>query len=108
MTVWTLYTPRHVYKLILSQIRLVFECVQIAVYWMHYVEKIDDLVSQALILNCQCSLENLLRLSVGDGSGPAPAVLIRVSLEGNKVTEINTENEEEGKARSDRTRNRVR
>lgn len=75
---------------------------------MHYVEKIDHLVSQALILNCRCSLENLLRLSVGDGSGPAPAVLIRVSLDGNKVTEINKGNEEKRKAQSDQTRNHVR
>lgn len=108
MAVWTIYTPRHVYKLFLSQIRPVFKCLQVAVYWMHYVEKIDDLVSQALILNYRCSLENLLRLSVGDGSGPVPAVLIRVSLDGNKVTEINKGNKGKGKTRSDQTRNHIR
>lgn len=85
-----------------------FDCFQVAVYWMHYVENIDDLVSQALILNCRCSLENLLQLSVGDGSGPTPAMLIRVSLNGNKVTEINGENGKEGKAQSDQTKNRLR
>lgn len=56
------------------------------VYWIHYIEKIDNLICKALILNCQCSLENILELSIGDGSGPLPVIQIHVSLEGNKVT----------------------
>ncbi|CAI6360699.1 unnamed protein product [Macrosiphum euphorbiae] len=55
------------------------------VYWTNYVEKIDSLICKALILNCQCSLENILELSVGDGSGPTPVILIHVSLKDNKI-----------------------
>jgi len=61
---------------------------QIVVYWTRYVKRIDELIREALILNCRRSLENVLELSVGDGSGPAPVILIRVSLNGNKVTAI--------------------
>lgn len=56
------------------------------VYWIHYIEKIDNLICNALVLNCRCSLENILELSVGDGSGPVPVILIHVSLKDNQVT----------------------
>lgn len=56
------------------------------IYWTHYIEKIDNLICKALVLNCQCSLENILELSVGDGSGPVPVILIYVSLNDNQVT----------------------
>lgn len=55
------------------------------VYWTHYVKKIDSLICKALILNCQHSLENILELSVGDGLGPTPVILIHVSLKDSKV-----------------------
>lgn len=55
------------------------------VYWTHYIKKIDNLICKALILNCQNSLKNILELSVGDGSGPTPVILINVSLKDNKV-----------------------
>lgn len=58
------------------------------VYWTHYIEKIDNLICKALTLNCQCSLENILELNIGDGSGPIPVILIHVSLEDTKVTNL--------------------
>ncbi|VVC43185.1 Dynein heavy chain, domain-2,Dynein heavy chain domain,Dynein heavy chain, domain-1,Dynein heavy chain, P- [Cinara cedri] len=57
----------------------------IMVYWTRYIEKIDSLICKSLILNCQCALENILELSVGDGSGPVPAILVDVSLKNNKI-----------------------
>lgn len=54
-------------------------------YWIIYIEKIDDLICKALILNCKCSLENILELNVGDGSGPMPSIIVHVFLKDNKV-----------------------
>lgn len=55
---------------------------------MNYINKIDDLICQALILNTRYSLENILELSVGDGSGPVPVILIRVNLKDNEVSVV--------------------
>lgn len=48
-------------------------------FWEHYVEKIDILVHESLILNVQWSMENVL------SQRDEPIFLISVSLDGNKV-----------------------
>lgn len=52
---------------------------QMMTYWEHYVEKIDILVHESLILNVQWSMENVL------AQRDDPIFLISVSLDGNKV-----------------------
>lgn len=48
-------------------------------YWEHYVEKIDILIQKSLILNVQCSMDNVY------AQHNDPIFLISVNLDGNKV-----------------------
>lgn len=48
-------------------------------YWEHYVEKIDILINESLILNVQWSMKNVLLERDG------PIYLINISLEDQKV-----------------------
>lgn len=48
-------------------------------YWEHYVEKIDILINESLILNVQWSMQNVL------SEQNEPIYLINTSLENQKV-----------------------
>ncbi|XP_050440794.1 dynein axonemal heavy chain 2-like [Adelges cooleyi] len=54
-------------------------------YLTRYVEKLDGLICEALTLNIRRSLENMLKLLVGDGSGPVPVILVDATLENKQV-----------------------
>jgi len=48
-------------------------------YWEHYIEKIDILINDALILNVRWSMENIL------ARRDKPLITINISLHGKKV-----------------------
>lgn len=51
-------------------------------YWEHYIEKIDNLIHDALILNVRWSMENIL------ARRDKPLVLLNISLHGKYVRSI--------------------
>ncbi|XP_050531221.1 dynein axonemal heavy chain 2 isoform X2 [Daktulosphaira vitifoliae] len=58
---------------------------EVIVHWEQFVDYIDILVRESLILNARFSLENMLELRVGYGFGPVPVFQIHVCLENRKV-----------------------